>query len=99
MILKMFAIYDVKSEIHHPPSFAHTVGHALRTFKTIFSKEDLLYFQYPDDFQVFEVGCFDDLTGEICGCKRHLICSGRECMAALEPGELQPEGIPERTVA
>lgn len=83
MILKMYCIYDRKTEIHHPPNMAHNTGHALRVFTEIFATPNQVFGKYPEDFQIFEVGSFDDQSGMLTALKTpHLICSGTELMTS-----------------
>lgn len=69
MKLKMYTIYDKKSQIYHPPSFAHNDGHAMRQFRQIFRDPQSLQNQFPEDFQVWRCGVWDDATGVIEVCK------------------------------
>lgn len=86
MILKMYSIYDKKAELYHPPSYCHTVGHAMRVFTTLFSNVETPFNQFPDDFQVWEVGAFDDQSGSLVSlAKPHLVCQGTELMPITEP--------------
>ncbi len=79
MILKMFSIYDRMSEIYQPPCYFHTVGHALRAFSSLFVNPESNYHIHAADFQVWEIGTFDDQTGIVVrNQKLHLICSGTE---------------------
>jgi hypothetical protein len=84
MILKMYSVYDRKSEIHQPPCYCHNTGHAMRVFSMAFHNgETNQLTSYPEDFQLFEVGSFDDQDASIAGLsKPHLICSGTELMNA-----------------
>ena len=65
MILRMYSVYDIKSKIYHPPQFCHNTGHALRYFAMQFKETNSVMAQYPADFQIFEVGAYDDSTAEI----------------------------------
>jgi len=79
MILKMFSIYDRKAEVHQPPLYCHNIGHAMRVFQDVFRTPDSVLSRYPEDFQVFEVGTFDDQSALIVGLdKPHLVCPGTE---------------------
>lgn len=65
MVLKMFCLYDVKVLIYHPPVFCHNEGHALRVMWQICSQERTQPRLFPDDFSVYEVGCWDDQSGVV----------------------------------
>jgi len=86
MILKMYTIYDRKSELHHPPVYYHNTGHAMRGMMMIFADENMVFHKYPADFQVFEIGSFDDADASLKQIKPHLICSGTELVKHDVPG-------------
>ena len=65
MILNMYSVFDVKSKIYHPPQFCHNQEHALRYFSMQFKDTNSVMAQYPEDFQIFHVGQYDDSTAEI----------------------------------
>ncbi len=85
MVLKMFTIYDRKSAIHQPPAYCHSVGHAMRVFMTVFRDPKSVFFQFPEDFQIFEVGSFDDRCAKLTpiGAPR-LVCAGTELLEKKE---------------
>lgn len=81
MVLKMYCLYDRKTEFHHPPLYAHNTGHALRVFGDMFANPQLPFGKHPEDYQVFEVGSFDDQTATVLPVERpHLIAAGTELM-------------------
>lgn len=66
MKLRMYSIFDKKSLIHHPPQFLYNTGHALRYFKSTVERQERSFMtDYPEDFDVYEVGSFDDQTGVV----------------------------------
>ena len=65
MNLNMYSVFDVKSKIFHPPQFCHNQEHALRYFAMQFKDSSTVMAQYPADFQIFDVGTYDDSTAEI----------------------------------
>lgn len=81
MLMKMFCIYDRKSEAYHPPGCAHSAGHALRNYSDVFRNPATVFCTHPDDFQIYEIGTFDDATGVTTCIKPHLICTGTELKA------------------
>jgi len=62
MKLLAFSIYDVKVEAYQAPLFARTYGEAERFFGRLL-KDDPRYKDYPNDFQLFCVGTFDEVSG------------------------------------
>ena len=67
MLLKMYSLYDSKTEAYIAPFYSKAKGDAIRQVTQIVndpnSKHD--FGKYPEDFTLFEVGVFDDTTGMI----------------------------------
>lgn len=65
-IRKMFSIRDTKVGTYNAPGYKLTAGEAERDFRTIVNdpKSGPLH-DYPEDFDLFEIGEFDDQTGKI----------------------------------
>lgn len=64
MQLKAFSIRDQKSQIFHPPFFKSTHGEAERDFRTTVNDAKTMISMYPDDFDLYFVGEYDDNTGK-----------------------------------
>lgn len=62
---KIFAVYDNKAEAFMQPFFAETVGLALRAFQQNTENPDSVLYKYPNDFVLYEIGTFDDITGSL----------------------------------
>ncbi|AZL82679.1 nonstructural protein [Apis mellifera associated microvirus 3] len=65
MKLRVFAVYDAKAEVYNAPFFTQTVGLALRGFTDEVRNPDSMLNKHPEDFSLFEIGEFDQLTGAI----------------------------------
>lgn len=65
MITTMYTIYDKKSQIYNPPQFCHNDQHAIRFFRMRFANDDTVIGQFPEDFDLYECGKFDDSNGKI----------------------------------
>lgn len=65
MLLKMYSIRDSKAEVFNPPFFKHTHGEAERDFRNLVNDEKSFVNKYPEDFDLFYLGQFDDQTGKI----------------------------------
>lgn len=63
MILKAFAVYDVKAEVYGRPFFLATKGLAIRSFADAAQDKNLDIGKYPSDYTLFEIGTFDDSCG------------------------------------
>lgn len=65
MELKMYSIRDSKGEIFNPPFYKKTHGEAERDFTTLCNDDKSMPSQYPDDFDLYFIGKYDDNTGKI----------------------------------
>lgn len=65
MLLKIFSIRDSKGEIYNTPWFKKTHGEAERDFREA-AKDDKSYLsKYPEDYDLYYIGEYDDQTGTI----------------------------------
>lgn len=64
MILKVFSIRDSKGEIYMQPFFQKTAGEAERSFKTLVQDDKSTVSKYPEDFDLYYLGEYDDQTGK-----------------------------------
>lgn len=63
MELKIFTVYDSKTEAYMPPFFMQSTGQAMRSFEdTINHEKEHVFGKHPEDFTLFELGKFDDQT-------------------------------------
>lgn len=68
MILKVYCVLDAKAGYFGQPLFAQSEGAAVRSFSDAVNNEKSGdWFRHPEDFQLFEIGEYDDATGEIVG--------------------------------
>lgn len=65
MLKKLYTVYDVKTQYHNPPVACFNDHDAMRQFATILQGRPTIFQQYPEDFWIFEVGQFDDSSGEV----------------------------------
>lgn len=65
MQLNVFSIRDSKAEIFNPPFIKQTHGEAERDFHRMVKNPESLPHQYPEDYDLYHLGTFDDQTGEI----------------------------------
>lgn len=63
MNYKVFSIRDTKAEVFNPPFFKSTHGEAERDFRSLCNDPKSMPNKYPDDFELYYVGDFDDQTG------------------------------------
>ena len=65
MLLKLFSIRDSKGEIYNTPFFNRTAGEAERNFKNLVNDEKSQISKYPEDYDLYYLGEYDDLNGKI----------------------------------
>lgn len=63
MILKVFTIRDQKAEIFNTPFFQKTHGEAERNFRTLVNDSKSTISQFPEDFDLYFLGEYDDNLG------------------------------------
>ncbi len=62
---KMFVIYDSKANAYMQPWFLTQEGMALRAFSDCVNDKDHNFGRHPEDYTLFTIGEFDDLTAEV----------------------------------
>lgn len=65
MVLKVFSIRDAKAEVFNTPFFQKTHGEAERNFRTIVNDEKSTVNKFPEDFDLYYLGDYDDNTGKM----------------------------------
>lgn len=68
MIMYVYSLRDSASALYGRPFFCVNVGHAVRGFSDqvntpVVDGQQNDLFNHPDDFELFELGTFDDNTG------------------------------------
>lgn len=60
MKFKVFSIYDAKAKAFQTPFYMVELGQALRAFEDLCKDTDTLVYRHPEDFQLYEIGSYDD---------------------------------------
>lgn len=63
MKLFAFAVFDAKAEAYMRPFFAEAIGMAVRSFADAVADESSPMGKHPEDYTLFKVGSFDQLSG------------------------------------
>lgn len=65
--MKMFSVYDSKTEAYMRPFFADATGSAIRSFSDEVNSQnkDSLVASHPEDFTLFELGHFNDGNADL----------------------------------
>lgn len=65
MLMLTFSIYDIKSEVYSKPFYDTTIGAAIRNFNDAAQDPQTTFNKHPEDFTLYQIGTFDDNTGNI----------------------------------
>lgn len=65
LVLKMYSVRDSKTEVFNSPFFNHTHGEAERNFRTLVNDEKSQPGMYPQDYDLYYLGEYDDQTGKL----------------------------------
>ena len=65
MKYQIYSIRDSKGEMFYPPFFQKTPGEAERALSQLVQDPKTIVAQYPEDFDLYQLGEFDDVTGKI----------------------------------
>ncbi len=91
MILKSFSIYDTKAEAFLPPFFCPTSGVAIRNFEAAANEQGHAFNKHATDYNLFELGTFDDVTGIITSLKAPISHGLAITMIAVKPASREEE--------
>lgn len=65
MNMKIFSIFDEKTEVYSKPFYELTIGSAIRVFSDAANDPQSPFSKHPEDYTLFLIGDFDDNTGEV----------------------------------
>lgn len=68
MIKKVLSVYDCKAQMYSGPIFVVAVGVGVRAFADAVNDNQLEFSKHPTDYILFEIGDWDDNTGEFKNC-------------------------------
>lgn len=63
MIQKIFSVRDAKAEVFHQPFYATTHAEAERNFNSLTNDEKSFVNKYPEDYDLYYLGEYDDHKG------------------------------------
>lgn len=88
MKYQVYTLRDLKSESFGRPIFARAEGEVLRDLRSEVNRkaEDNRLFLYPEDFELFYLGAWDDLDGSAAYLRvPRLVCSCSSLVAVSSP--------------
>jgi len=65
MIMQIFSIFDKKTAIYSKPFYCLTMAEAIRTFGDAVNEPESPFFKHPEDYDLWQIGRFEDITGII----------------------------------
>jgi len=65
MTKKVYAIRDCKAQVYNTPFFQNSHGEAERSFDQLVKDEKSMVAKYPDDFDLYYIGDYDDQLGTL----------------------------------
>ncbi len=65
MIIRLYTVYDAKAEAYLQPYFSPTDAVAVRNFKAACNDQDHGFHAHAEDYSLFAIGAFDQLSGEL----------------------------------
>lgn len=65
MKLKIYSVFDVKTDMFMTPFFMSTNGQAMRAFSDLASDKNTTVGRHPEDYKLLCIGLFDDEQGVV----------------------------------
>jgi len=65
MILKVFAVRDMKAQAFLQPFYSPSLGSALRAFGDAVGDVSCPFSKHPEDYVLYEIGAYDDNSGDL----------------------------------
>jgi len=94
MIIFVFGVRDAKAQAFLQPFYSNSSGSAIRAFGDAVNDRQSPLGKHPMDYQLFELGTFDDNSGELLSLNpMRLLASGSDFMA-VKPGVAVGSGDP-----
>lgn len=85
MKLLLFAVRDLKAEYFNRPMSMRTVGEALRAFQDECRSPDSALSAHPEDYVLYQVGEYDQVTGKIVPMEPFSLGNGLQFPQVLGP--------------
>ena len=86
MTSKVFSVFDIKAGAYLAPFVAPSEGVATRIFKGACMDENSLFWHHPRDFRLFDVGFWNEVSGELMPKDPVMICGAEEFVDPVKIG-------------
>lgn len=80
----LYSVYDKATCIYSNPFVCLRDAEAVRAFRQILDEPNTVYSKYPDDFALYRLGDFSDVTGVIITTTQEPICQGTDLILYTE---------------
>lgn len=81
MKIKIYSIFDSKSESYMAPSFLNANGQAIRAFTDAIQSAEHPFGKHPADYTLFHIGLYDDQTAKLTPLTPHNLGNGLEFLS------------------
>lgn len=88
-IMRIYTVYDEKSEEYSPPFFTLNDKLAKRTINESAKGNGSMLGQYPEDYKLYYIGMFDNATGVMSEDKVLLVASVVQILSEYKKKEVQ----------
>lgn len=86
MLVGLYSIYDVKTQVFSPPFLFHNDAQAMRELSRELNKPDSNVSRFPEDFELRDCGTWDDNLGTVKQTELpRVVCRFSEMAKMLEP--------------
>ena len=83
MKLLVFSVFDSKAAVFGQPIFVNTRGAAIRSFSDAVNKPDSPLARHAADYSLYQIGEYDDGTGELEGVKPDPVVTASSVLIAV----------------
>lgn len=94
MVLKAYAVFDVKAGNYSPPWFLLSDGIAHRTFSDLVNDPKTTIARHPGDYSLFAVGSYDDDSAQFTSQKPVQIVQAISLYVDPNVNQLRLPGVP-----
>lgn len=88
MILKAFALRDMKADNFHAPFFVPSAVQATRLLSELVQNKNSELGKYPGDFMLYEIGALDTSTGTLSALPPSEVCSVLSVLPKPDPRQI-----------
>lgn len=75
----VYSIKDTKVGIFNPPFYMEHEGQAIRTITSVVNDKNTQIHMYPEDFELWYLGEFNDSTAEFNQGEKKMVCTANSC--------------------